>query len=108
MKKLLSLAILLSLVVATAGFSGCSTTGGLTTDTQKIEASCASVSSALQVLAVASERGQLPADVAQQVVKATAVTNPVCTADEIPTLDSVKYRAFQQAVGVLQAKAGNL
>ena len=97
MKKMLSLAMLVCMVGLMTGFSGCASMG-LTSDVQKIEASCASGTAALQGIAAANRAGKVTAAQNAVVARALPAFTEVCTADTPPTLDSLKGRAMQEAV----------
>lgn len=90
----------LLMALTTAGFTSCASTG-LNTDLQKIEAGCATASAAMKVLATDDNLHKLPATAQDQVLKAVAVISPTCTQSDPPTLDALKYQAFQQAITIL-------
>lgn len=96
--------LVMALVLVTAGFGGCKSMG-LDTDLQKIEASCATVTTATQTLTVADKAGKLTDAQRQDVLKALGVTTPICTQETPPSLDAVKEQAFQAAVAALSGLA---
>lgn len=95
-----ALLLTLALVMVTAGFTSCASMG-FNTDLQKIEASCATASGAMKILATNDNLHKLPAATQDAVIKAVGVISPTCTQNDPPTLDSIKYQAFQQAIAVL-------
>lgn len=101
MKSIFAIALALSLT----GFSACQSTP---TQTQNIEVACASASTALKVLTVANDAGKLTQAQQTQVISAAGEITPICTADNPPTLDSVKLQAFTRAVTILQSQAAKL
>jgi hypothetical protein len=96
--------IALLAVFCTAGFTSCSSMG-INTDLQKIEASCASASASIKVLSAAASAGQLSPAQMSGVIAGAETIEPVCSAKDPPTLDSVKYEAFRQAVAELGSLA---
>lgn len=107
----LKFALIAAMLMVTAGFQGCaSTNGGLNTNLQKIEATCASVSAGMKVLTADNNIQKLSVDQKNAVVKALGVTTPICTQETPPTLDDVKLQAFNAAAAVVlgeQAKAAS-
>ena len=100
MKSLLGLALACALV-------GCATnqTGNTT---QQVEYACTGVTSAMQVLTVAAQRNKLSdADIAA-VGKASDIVTPICTAEDVPTLDGLQMTIFRQAVAELETKAAGV
>jgi hypothetical protein len=86
---------------------GCATTTGpLTSDQQQVlESSCAAASAALKVLTVVNEEGKLSEGAQADILAAAQAVQPVCGADEPPTLNDLQMTAFQQAVALLATKA---
>jgi hypothetical protein len=97
----LILAVLLALT------AGCATTGTLLTDPQQrtVLTACASSSAAIKALAAANRAGQLSADTQSAVLTAIGIIDPICGADDVPTLDAIQMLAFTKAVAVLSAHA---
>lgn len=85
--------------------SGCNSLS-LESDTQKIEAGCASASAALKTLTAAQIAGKLDPAKAERISQAAHIIEPVCTAPEPPTMDSMKRAAFDQAIAELVKQAG--
>lgn len=75
----------------------CSTLGGA----RNVEISCAAAAAALETLTEANDQGKLSPDAQAKVLDAAERVEPVCSADEKPTLDSVKAEAINQAVAAL-------
>lgn len=96
-------AILAAIIAITSGFTACSSLQ-LNTNAQKVEASCATASTALKGLTALNDAGKLSPAAQQDVLKAIAIVSPICTAPTPPTLDDVKMQAFVQAVALLQAR----
>jgi len=94
----------LALVFVSAGLGGCQSMG-LNTDLQKIEASCATATAAVNTLTVADKAGKLTDAQRKDVLKAINVTTPICTQETPPTLDAVKEQAFQAAITALSSLA---
>ena len=86
--------LILALVL---GLSGCKT---FDSNTKKIEAACASATSSIQVAALYKDKLS-PAQLTT-VRRAIQITQPVCgDRDTVPTLDSVKQAALENAVAQL-------
>lgn len=88
--------IVLAIALATS-LGACSTLG----DTRNVEITCAAAAAALETLTVATDEGKLSADAQAKVLSIAERIEPVCAADEKPTLDSVKREAVNQAVAEL-------
>lgn len=104
MKKSFSLILALALSVLLSACNGAS--GPLdSSQLRAVEIGCASASAALKTLTIANDAGKLTPAVQTAVLSAAGRVAPICGAPEPPTLDSLQMQAFQQAVGVLAAKA---
>jgi hypothetical protein len=104
MKKI-GLFLALALAMVLSACNGAST--GPLNDEQlrAVEIGCASASAALKTLAIANDAGKLTPATQTAVLSAAGRVAPICGAPEPPTLDSLQQQAFQQAVGVLVARA---
>lgn len=100
-RKMMRSIILAASIIAFAAFVPACATLGLTSHTQQIEATCASVGSALQVLSVAKANGQLNAAAIASVDSAVSVTEPVCSAKTVPTLSDAESATFSAAASTL-------
>lgn len=100
--------LLVTALAVTVGFTSCKSMG-FDSNLQKIEATCASVSAGMKVLAYDQNINKLSADQRAAVIKALGITTPICTQENPPTLDDVKLQAFNAAAGVVlgaQARIG--
>lgn len=85
------------MLVALLALTSCKT---FDTSTKKIEAACASATSSIQVAALYKDK--LSSSQLTTVRRAIQITQPVCgDRDTIPTLDSVKQAALENAVAQL-------
>ena len=85
------------MLVALLALTSCKT---FDTNTTKIEAACASATSSIQVAALYKDK--LSPVQLTTVRRAIQITQPVCgDRDTIPTLDSVKQAALENAVAQL-------
>lgn len=78
---------------------------GLVTPAQQLAASCAASAAALKTLTIANDAGKLSAATQTSVLHAIGYINPVCTAPEPPTLDSIRAEAFRRAILLLEQEA---
>lgn len=102
--KMLFRFALTAMAIVVTSLSGCATLStALQTHSQKIEAACTSVGTAIQILAIARENGKLSDAVSKSVDSLIAVTEPVCTAPTAPTLASAEQQTFNAAVAQLAA-----
>lgn len=92
-------AIVLALCIALAG---CQNGGQLTpTQEQTLMTACASASASIKVLTEANKAGKLSEDMQDAVLEAIGIIDPVCGAEDTPTLTQLQQQAFQQAVAAL-------
>lgn len=92
MNKRFYIAAVLSLLVA-----GCAM---FPTNTHKIEAACASATSSIQIATLYKDK--MTDTQVTRVSQAISVIQPVCgDTSKVPTLDTVKYAAFEAAVNQL-------
>lgn len=78
---------------------------GIQSDTQKIEAGCATASAAIKVLTIANASGKLTYEQQSAVLTAVGTVEPICSSAAIPTVDDVQMQAFNVAILALQAEA---
>lgn len=100
--KLKTLALGLMMAV---GLAGCQS---FPTETQKIATSCSVASTALKTLTVANQEGKLSVEDKVKISAAAHEIEPICGAEDPPTMDSVKRLAFERAIDVLIIKAAAL
>ena len=106
--KYFKFVLLAALITLTSGFSACSSMGGPSSDVQKIETACASVTTAVQGLTVANQQGKLTPAQKNSVLHALSVTTPICTAENPPTMDDLKMQAVDAAVAELRTRMSEL
>ena len=104
----------LKMMLLGAALALCSVLGGCATSgqiaqvpdyTKEIGIACSAVSASFKVIRIANDAGKITKVQQDQVLAATKVTDPICGADKAPTLTSVAYDGFLQAVAVLQGIA---
>ena len=93
-----------ALALTFALVSGCASMG-FTSDVQKVEVACASVSTALKVLTVANNNGKLSVEQQAQVTELKSQTDPICSVDPYPSISSLKGVALTKAAEKLTAIA---
>ncbi len=86
---------------------GCANTS-TSTGTQAVEQGCVAASAAIKVLTVANDKGKLTAAQQHATLRAIGLVDPICSAPEVPTLDSVKQSAFLQAIHALETNAAEV
>lgn len=72
------------------------------TQTQKVEATCAGATTAIEALTVANNAHKLSVAQQTEVQQAIKVTDPICKAETPPTNDQLKMQAFFAAAAILQ------
>ena len=97
----------LFLVIILAIVAGCSSLG-IKSDLHKIELSCAAAGATVRVLTAANAEGKLNEAQQDGIGKAIMAVQPICAAEEPPTLGDVQRQAFLQAILVLQAYTSQL
>jgi hypothetical protein len=85
--------------------SACSSMGKPMSQLQQIEVGCAAAGSALKTLVEVHEIRPLSSDQVNQVKKAVAVVNPVCSSPTPPSLNMVEMSIFLAAVDMLKGAA---
>lgn len=87
------------MLLALCALSGCTTlSNALQSNTTKtIEETCTAVGGAVQVLAIAEHQGKLNTTTVNAVDSLIAVTEPICTAQNAPSLSSAELTVFTQA-----------
>lgn len=87
-------------------FGGCSILQSTPqSSTVAVETSCATIGASVQVLALARANGKLNDTVVKSTDSLIAITEPVCTAPEKPTLSSAETSVFINAAAELAKTA---
>lgn len=86
----------------------CTTIGEPADYARKVDYSCATAATAINILTVANKAGKLDVDQQRGVLAATRVTTPICGAATRPTLTEVEMNLLISATTLLQTRAAGV